>query len=61
MADRFQNRGLKAAAAAKLTAAMSIFSSGPATVRHHRIDDDVRLMQETTAMQPSQRLLTQNI
>jgi hypothetical protein len=33
----------------------------PATVSHHGIDDDVRLMQETTAIQPSQRPLTQNI
>ena len=33
----------------------------PATVSHHGIDDNVRLMQETTAIQPSQRPLTQNI
>ena len=33
----------------------------PATVGHHRIDDNVRLMQETTEIQPSQRPLTQNI
>src|SRR4029077_7035760 len=33
----------------------------PATVSHHGIDDDVRLMQETTTIQPSQNSLTQNI
>jgi len=33
----------------------------PATVSHHGFDDDVWLMQETTALQPSQRPLTQNI
>jgi hypothetical protein len=33
----------------------------PAIVSHHGIDGDVRLMQETTALQPSQRSLTQKI
>ncbi|WP_374226595.1 hypothetical protein [Bradyrhizobium sp. SRL28] len=33
----------------------------PATVSHHGIDDNVRLMQETTEISPSQRPLTQNI
>jgi transposase len=33
----------------------------PAIVSHHGTDGDVRLMQETTTLQPSQRPLTQNI
>src|SRR6266436_4819727 len=33
----------------------------PAIVSHHGTDGDVRLMQDTTTLQPSQRSLTQNI
>jgi hypothetical protein len=33
----------------------------PAIVSHHGIDGNVRLMQEATEIQPSQRPLTQNI